>query len=67
MGIGRPSGAVCIGSNWHPIPQIEEDRMTDVLGDALSVLVMAGSCLLVALAILALAFASKIMKDRSKL
>jgi len=41
--------------------------MTDVLGNALSLLVLAGSCFLVALAILALAFASKIMKDRSKL
>jgi len=41
--------------------------MTDVLGNALSLLVMAGACLLGALAILVLAFASKIMKERSKL
>lgn len=41
--------------------------MTDVLRNTLSVLILAGSCLLVALAILALAFASKIMKERSKL
>ena len=40
--------------------------MTDVLGNALSLLVMAGSCLLLALAILVLAFASKINKERSK-
>ena len=46
---------------------VEEDRMPDVLGNALSVLIMAGSCFLVALAILALAVASKIMKERSKL
>ena len=36
--------------------------MTDVLGNALSLLVMAGSCLLVALAILVLVFASKIQR-----
>jgi hypothetical protein len=41
--------------------------MTDVLANALSVLVMAGACLLGALAILALTYASKIMRDRSKL
>jgi len=41
--------------------------MTDVLGNALSVLILAGSCLLVALTILVLAFVSKIVKERSKL
>ena len=40
--------------------------MTDALGNALSVLAIAGSCFLLALAIVALAFASKIMKERSK-